>query len=353
MGGKLSEDDIRFIKKTSAAIRRGEIPEMCDRQLGLLIGHRRADGVAPSRLTVLRARKLPSRRPALRKRGPKFKFQWCRSYLLRTARRLLKNDKNPWPVTSDCLQECIRDWRRREVRRRRQQGEVVGANDLPIPSTRTIVRELNRKGLFTFDSVNFHELTRDQKKKRINFCKRILRAGWYNKVDLFMDEKSWHIRRCAKHRLMVQRSKHRRVYSQAVNGGKRSLRVRKNGGRKAVSKSDLIRLDLRRTKKNIGSRQVVAGVEPRRNRRGPGVSLWAQVKGNKLNSKSVADVVIKWAEKYRRRRNWSRNRWVRIVIDNARYHGKLFKGHLQGHKIMILYSSPWSPDIHPCDFVRI
>ena len=351
MGKWMNKQETKAVKRIKSSMRNSKLPEMSDRQLGIVVGAFRKDGEAVSRLTVLRARKTNFRRPRREIPGPKPRFEWCWKHMLRTARRMIRDENNPWAVTSHGLLEEIRAWRPGEVRRRRQNGERLRKGDLPLPSVSTILRKCHEKKLWFFDPVNFHELTAAERAKRLKFSNKVLRKTFHEKVDLYADEKSFQLRSTAKHRLLCARSKHKRVMAEAKTN-KKNNRCRKNYGRQVKNRKHIIRLNLKLNKQSVPSVQVLAGVEPKRNRNGVPVSLFTKMRHNKINSKNCANAFIAWAKKYRKARRWNSRAWVRIVVDNARFHQNLMLDRLAGHKIMIFYISPYSPDLSPPDYVR-
>ena len=338
----MSRDETVAVKRLKVDMNRGKIPQMSDRQLGIVVARFRKDNIQPSRFAILRAGQKNLRGPKRKKPGPKSKFEWCFSWLVRTALRKLGKKSNPWPVTSYSLREDLREHRRRRI------GSGHHASTMPMPTARMIRHHLNRKEIYTFDPENFHEFTALEKRKRVNFCKRVLRSSWRKKIDLYLDEKSWIIRRSPAYRIMAQRTKHTKVYAKAKP---KNAKVRKNAGRVPVNKSSVIRLCLKKNKKNICSKQVIAGIEPKSNRKGPAVSMWMRARDNKLNTKTVKEALVKWATKYRKARRWGPKRTVRVVLDNAKYHQQLLRSRLSGHHIQLLYLPPHSADLAICDYV--
>lgn len=337
----ISAREHRFIKKCA---RDKRLKSVSSTQMGIIVGHSR--GSKPiSRHTINRVKNKPMRLPVRKKPGRKTRFGWCEDYLVRLVKRLEDDKEQEEDISARMLQSYVEDLAKKRNRGYTRNG--VPRRDrpkMPIPSQRKIRFILNRRGFGTVPPENFKELTADQKRKRVLGCRRMLRRGWLGSIDLFMDEKSWLMKVTKKDRRMINRGSARRVWK----------KVYKNSRGTNTPVTPCCRLHLKKTKAGLSSVQVIAGVEPN-GRVGAPVSLWhrpAKRFSNKLTARSVAEQVISWSKKYRKRKRLSpRGRFLKICMDQAKFHQKLFKELIRPHRIKLVYLPKYSPDLAPPDYV--
>lgn len=271
------------------------------------------------RCTVNRIKKKPalSHRPKRDPPGRTPKFEWCRQHIIRTVTRLEASPTTQFEVTSAYLRgTCIALKRKREESGRGATGD--------IPSCRTIRRMLREAGFHSVTtSYNLKELTKKDKILRRRFCRKALRPGF--KVDLHCDEKDWKLRKNQAERILLDRSK--------IRGHWRKMKKGKNG--KLCSVKPVIKNNVKATKHSLSSRQCLGGLQSRGWLAGGGnspVSLFALQKGNKNNTKNFVREIGKWARKFREA-NPSRNRTLlKVLCDQARFHGKTAKKQLRVRK---------------------
>ena len=179
-----TKDDVRFVKRVKKSMRHDELPDMSDKQVGILLGHFRKNGKPVSRLTVRRAAKQKSRRPARKKPGPKSEFEWCKPYLRKLLHRWLNDPNRADPVTSKALQDAVRLCAAKRRRAARQNGDPVVP--MPVPEERTIRKYYNEWDYFGIEPKDFRELSAANKKERVKFCHKVVHTSFYKKTNIFL-----------------------------------------------------------------------------------------------------------------------------------------------------------------------